>query len=324
MRKAGRGEWLLACLVVALIALPLASAAPALQVVPDRLLDQPLPVQARGTLQLGFTVANLGDGAVLLVRAEAPDGWNATALPSSMPLPNGSQAAPRAVEVVVRVPEDARPGQYPLRVAFAAVAPDGSVAEEVHDLTLALEHNPLVLGLWENPLPGPLDGWPGVLLLDVLFWTLVALLLLALQGPLVRGLGRREDRMAVRVAQRIRVPLVMLLLVLGLTASLQAVPPGPIAVNLGRLLHALALLVVMVLGYRAFQGALEWYGTNVAARTASQLDDVLCRCWRRSGPWSSCWPASSTRWPRWAWTSRPSSWAARSSAWCWPSRPRTP
>lgn len=267
----------------ALLLLALALASPALaetprvQVAPEAPLAEPVTVLPGQAFALNFTVASqVEERLLVLVAATGPPGWNVTVLPEGFELPNASEGVVRSFRLTVLPPGDARPGDFGLDVQVSAANAATEVGRVHLPIALAITHHALVLGLWENPLPPPVDNAYGVFLLDVLFWGLIAIVLIGAQDRIVAWLTRHaEKNVSARIVRDLRKPMFFALVFFGFTQSWAALPPGW-WVDLGhRILAAATILVTMYVVYKLFRAVLTYYVENISARTESTLDDIL-------------------------------------------------
>lgn len=269
---------LLLALLVGVAMAPLADAeAPQFRIVPDRDLAGGLDVAPGQVVRLNFTAENLGSDTVgLALDTDAPQGWNATILPAGFDLPNGSSGEVRRFTLSVQVPEAAKVATYPIAIEAVAVGPGGEATRLEVPVQLRITHVALVLGMWANPLPAPLDNPYGVFLLDLVFWAVIAGAIILLQDPIVRWLTRRAERsVSARIVRDLRKPMFMALVFLGITQAWQALPPSWWVEVGHRILAALTILVGMYVVYKVFRAALTYYIENVSAKTESTLDDIL-------------------------------------------------
>jgi small-conductance mechanosensitive channel len=274
----GRRRAALPLVLLALLAAPCAAAQGSLELAPEQPLASPLPLAPGEVVRLHWTVTNPAEeGFVVLLSATPPPGWNVTIVPPSFDLPPRAAGAVRTLALSLAVPEGARPQGYELSVHLAAVnSTTGTAFAQDLVVPLRVTHSALVLGAWRNPLPAPLDDAFGVFLLDLLFWAAVAGLFILLQDPVVKWLTRRAERnVGARIAVLLRKPVFLALVFFGATQAWDALPPS-LWVDAGhRLLAALTILVTMYVVYKVFRGVLLYYIENIAAKTESELDDIL-------------------------------------------------
>ncbi|MCA1813482.1 MAG: mechanosensitive ion channel, partial [Halobacteriales archaeon] len=267
-----------AALVLLLLPVSLAAAPEPLTLTPERPLASPLGVAPGSTLKLNWSVSNPNDeGLLLLLTASGPAGWNVTLLPTSFDLPERSAGAVRTFQLLVHVPDRAQPqpGSFAVHLA-AANSTTGDTLTQDLDVPVQVAYSALVLGRWDNPLPAPLDNAYGVFLIDLAVWALIAGVLLAVQKPLVAWLTRRaEQHVSAKIAATLRTPIFLSIVFFGLTQAWDALPPSW-WVDIGhRVLAATFILVAMFVVYKVFRAVLIFYIENIAAKTESELDDIL-------------------------------------------------
>jgi MscS family membrane protein len=265
-------------LALLLLAGPAVAAGGAIELRAERPLDAPVPVAPDAVAQFNFTATNAGeDGLLVSLRVAAPAGWNASAVPPSFDLPPRGEGQVRTFVVVVVVPADAPPRAERLTLqVVTANSTAGVLATQDLEVRLEVTHTALVLGLFRNPMPAPFDNAYGVFLLDLVFWSFIAITLILLQDPILLWLSRRaEKHVSARIVQLLRVPVFIALLFLGLTQSWAALPPSWWVLVGQRMFASLFILVAMYVTYKAFRAVTYYYIENIASKTESELDDIL-------------------------------------------------
>ncbi|MGQ0537080.1 MAG: mechanosensitive ion channel family protein, partial [Methanobacteriota archaeon] len=244
-------------------------------------VESPLATEARlrpdATETFTWSVANHHPTAELLVAVTisgAGPAYDARSLPARTTLEPGESAE---VAVEVRRLPDVAAGRAEIAVAFLAVnsSLDLLVANETV-LVVEPRGTDRVLGILPNPLPPPLDGAYGVVLLDIVVWGLVALVVLpflaGVVGRLTAGASRRVNR---EIVGKMRTPVFLAIVLWGLRDAVLELPhPAFVGPTVTLLSVALFVSVLLVL-YRVADSLLYYYSEQVAGRTETKLDDVL-------------------------------------------------
>jgi len=134
-----------------------------------------------------------------------------------------------------------------------------------------------ILGIWPNPLPAPLDGKWAAFGLSVAIWAGIALALLFVVDPVVKGLAKRTatriDDIVLRILRR---PVFVVVLLYGTVSSLAIL--GLPSEWHGPLLSAYGFLLILLLTwmtYRIFRDVLIQYGKDRSKRMKARADDRL-------------------------------------------------
>jgi len=275
-RRAALPTVALLALVLAALLLASPAAAETVQAVAKQPLENPLPIAPGGRAEVVWDVVNQGDANVTVtVHALAPEGWNVSVLPEGFSVPPQAEGAVRSFTLGVVAPERARPEVLRVTVVLGVVAGNATETQELVARFQVTERG-AVLGLFANPLPPPLDNVYGVFLLELGFWALVAAVFIGVQDPLVRFLTRRgEKHTGARVAALVRVPVFALLVIQGVRNAWSALPPGPLVDVGDKVLYAVVVMLGAYVAYRVLRAVLLYYAVNIAAKTETQLDDVL-------------------------------------------------
>jgi small-conductance mechanosensitive channel len=137
----------------------------------------------------------------------------------------------------------------------------------------------LVIGLFENPLPAPLDNEFGIFLLTVLFWLIGSLILVFLLDPVVKAFTLKTKTEVDDIVLRIiRTPLLFLVFFYGFVSSLRILDehiPSVVLDIVNALYGIAAVLILFYVAYKLFKDILVYYGELVAERTKSNIDDVI-------------------------------------------------
>lgn len=200
-------------------------------------------------------------------------GWEQSITPNQFFLePLAESNITLRLDPVGRVPE-----RVEFVVTFSLVDSDtGSAFQVQRPVTLIATESALVLGLFANPLPPPLDNVYGVFLLDVLFWVVVGAAAMVVGDAVVRMLAGRMPHDALRnVLTRLRRSVFLLVVAIGLERSFRVLPGSPPIDALSILLKVVVVVLWAVVGYRVLGAFLDYYSSVVAVKTETKIDDVL-------------------------------------------------
>ena len=136
-----------------------------------------------------------------------------------------------------------------------------------------------VLGVFENPLPSPLDNEWGVFLLDAILWLAIAFAIAYAMDLIKHVFVKRTATMIDDIVIGIvRTPILLLVFAFGVVQSLDALYkhiPEDIRDMVFAAYRIVLVLVIFYLAYKLFKEILIYYGKMIAKRTASKVDDVL-------------------------------------------------
>ncbi len=182
-----------------------------------------------------------------------------------------------STDVAVSLPEDSPFEEGDLRLRFTIIdRQSGEPIEQTIRVHLTVERAPLLLGIFDNPLPPTFqDGW-GMFAAELAAWLLIAGMAASLLGVLIhRAISNAELFVQDEMAAMVKAPVFYLITVLGLNFSWRLVPVSPVIEVIDSLLNAVAVVVAGVLAYRATGAGLYYYGQNIAGKTETKVDDVL-------------------------------------------------
>ena len=210
-------------------------------------------------------------------------GWTATVTPDVIPsLPYMSA---EGITLTVTSLENAEDIELNLTVTFTLLQ-NGTITfnEDRNAITNIYIEPPATekrwfFGMFQNPLPAPLDGDVGIFLMDVLLWLGISFLIFAVLGPFVKALTKKTktelDDIVLGIVRR---PVLILIFTFGIVTSmwhLDAYLPAIVIEYLGRIWGIIFLLVLLYVGWRLFKDLLIYYGKRIAAKTESKIDDIL-------------------------------------------------
>ena len=134
-----------------------------------------------------------------------------------------------------------------------------------------------ILGTWENNLPWPLDGNAGAFVVSVGIWALIALFVILVADPLLhRFTSKTATELDDMVLKIIRGPVLLLMVLFGAVNSLEILNLSRSLIADLELAYNVAFILVMAwLSYKIYAGVIVHYGHKLAAKTDSEVDDVL-------------------------------------------------
>ncbi len=142
-----------------------------------------------------------------------------------------------------------------------------------------LELDKKVIGFFTNPLPSPLDNEWGVFLLTVLIWFIFSIILVFLLGPLVKSFTKKtKTKIDDIILKIIRTPIFVLVFFYGLIDSLNILEEHihSMVYDIFNGIYGIALILILFyVAYRLFKDILVFYSRQIAAKTATNVDDVL-------------------------------------------------
>lgn len=134
-----------------------------------------------------------------------------------------------------------------------------------------------ILGIWPNPLPPPLDNKWAAFGISLVVWAGVAVALVFVVDPVLKGLAKRSPTRADDIVLRIvRGPVFVLVLMYGAVSSfaILGLPSHWQRILLSAYGFAVILLLTWV-AFRIFRGVLGHYGKEISKRTTTGIDDRL-------------------------------------------------
>ena len=181
------------------------------------------------------------------------------------------------VTLTVFAPPTQKSGQLVVQVLFRVTnATEGWNLAAFPVITRIVE-SPLVMGLFENPLPPPLDGKYGVFLLDVAIWTLIVVAVYEILELFLRRITKRtKTHVDDIVFGIVRLPLLTLLILLGIVESLDVLGlPLGFSSIISKVYYVIMVLVLAYVAYKIFRDVVIYYGKLYATKTQTQIDDVV-------------------------------------------------
>jgi MscS family membrane protein len=240
-------------------------------------------VTAGSSVTYNWTIMNVDSGANLTVDVSASitgRGWTCQANTATIVLlPDGLET----VTVVVTAPLESGSEEANLSVLLSVYEDD----HIVQVLTIGADTAVIgafasankVLGVFENPLPSPLDNEWGVFILDVVIWLAIAYSIAYIMNGVAWAFTRKTTTMLDDIILGIiRTPILVLVFVYGVVHSLDALHmhiPVDIRDMILSLYGVIIVLVVFYLAYKLFKKILVYYGKIISKKTASKIDDVL-------------------------------------------------
>ncbi len=194
----------------------------------------------------------------------APDGLGIVTVTATAPLESGSVTSNLTVTMSVYM------GTYLIEVTY--VEADTTIVG-------AFASANKVLGLFDNPLPSPLNNEWGVFMLDVVIWLAIALGIAYLMNVVAWIFTRKTATMLDDIILGIvRTPTLVLVFVYGVVQSMDALHmhiPTDVRSSVMSIYGVIVVLIVFYVAYKLFKKILVYYGKIIAKKTASKVDDVL-------------------------------------------------
>ncbi len=240
-------------------------------------------LRAGESITYNWTIRNIDSSADLTIMLEpsiVSDGWTAELSDSELALGPGNLTS---VTATVHAPYEKGDFSSNLTVVFR-VYQDGYLvqvtsASAVTEIIGAFGVANKVLGLFENPLPSPLDNEWGTFLLDVILWFVIAVGIAYMMDAVAYGFTRKTTTMLDDIIlEIIRTPVLLLVFAFGIVNSLDALHlhiPLDIRDLVLSLYSIVVVLAIFYLAYRLFKQILVYYGKIIAKKTTSSIDDVL-------------------------------------------------
>jgi hypothetical protein len=209
-----------------------------------------------------------------LVDPASDTDWSATVSPSHLVLgPGGSTE----VNLTVSSPLEAEEGSATLTVTFLLLRAGDPTVNEIQvrsamvDLVPApppLPTGNLILGLFENPLPPPLNSRAVTFVINIAIWAAIAGVAVLILTPVLHRLLRKtKTELDDVVLHIVRGPLILLLLTYGAVQSVAVLQPPDEAISTLFLAYNVVLIATLTwVAYGLFHGVLIEFGRR-AART---------------------------------------------------------
>ncbi len=134
-----------------------------------------------------------------------------------------------------------------------------------------------ILWQFENPLPAPLNNNYGTFALNLLIWAGIALIFAYVIGPAARMFTKRtKTDLDDRIIKILHVPIFVLIIVFGLVTSLSILPLSEHEVRIVFESYGIVLIAILTFViYKVFKEVIIYVGKRWAARTKTEIDDVL-------------------------------------------------
>lgn len=134
-----------------------------------------------------------------------------------------------------------------------------------------------LLGLFESPLPAPLDGNYATFGLNLAIWAAIALFIAFAVDPALRLLTRRtKTDLDDRLLKVLHAPVFVLIIVFGLVRSFAILPLTEHEIGTVYQAYGVILIVVFTfIVYKFFKEIIIHFGRKWASRTHTEIDRVL-------------------------------------------------
>ncbi len=245
--------------------------------------DYSKEITAGSSTTYNWTIMNVDSGANLTVVVSAAisgEGWGCEADATPITL------VPDALDTItVTVTAPLERGSEDANLTVTLNVYDGAHLVQVSSVGAgttivgAFASANKVLGLFENPLPSPLDNEWGVFLLDVIIWLAIAYSIVYIMNGVAWAFTRKTASMLDDIILGIiKTPILILVFLYGVVHSLDALHmhiPIDLRDVIMSVYGVVVVLVVFYLAYKLFKKIIVYYGKIVAKKTASKVDDVL-------------------------------------------------
>ncbi len=223
-------------------------------------------------------VDDLGNNLSVRARIIGEGRWKVNITPADMDL---AYKAASAFVLTLEVPDDAK-GEKVISVEFEVLQGSAVIKYSLEKVTIEViepEEDPKVLDMWDNPLPEPLDGKYGVLILDVLVWLGISVLIVLIMSPFLKQFSKRSKTdLDDRILSITRTPIILIVFLYGAVSSLMVIEDD-LGSRFMEVINRIYLVVFAVLVFymivKLFKEVVIYFGTKVASKTATEIDDLL-------------------------------------------------
>ncbi|UCE39283.1 MAG: mechanosensitive ion channel [Thermoplasmata archaeon] len=181
------------------------------------------------------------------------------------------------VVLSVTPPKDMKRGELKINLNFNITNKTGRWYVELPPVLTEVYEDPKVMGLFDNPLPSPLDNKYGVFLLDIIIWTLIVIIAYLIFEQLIhRWTKKTKTELDDIIFKIIRSPVLILMILYGIITSLEVLDlPKNIVGYVEQVYFIVLIIVVTWVIFKLFKDILIYYGKIYAEKTESQIDDIL-------------------------------------------------
>ncbi|MCX6650240.1 MAG: mechanosensitive ion channel [Methanomassiliicoccales archaeon] len=154
---------------------------------------------------------------------------------------------------------------------------NGTVQVEIIPIFGTMGEDNKILGIWDNDLPYPLDGNIGAFVVSVGIWAGIALFVILIANPLLHHVtSKTQTELDDIILKIIRGPVMLVMVLYGAVSSLEILNLNRELIAQLELMYRMAFVLVMAwLVYKIFDGVIIYYGHKLAAKTDSEVDDIL-------------------------------------------------
>lgn len=145
--------------------------------------------------------------------------------------------------------------------------------------------NNKIFGIWDNPLPPPLDTTYGAFLVTVLGWIGIAFFIVVVVSPIIHRAARKtETHIDDMILKIVKGPIFFIILLYGFTSSLKILNLPPEILVAIEDVYAIGLIFLLVwLSYKIFDNILITYAHTYSSKTEMDLDDTLVPLFEKLG-----------------------------------------
>jgi MscS family membrane protein len=134
-----------------------------------------------------------------------------------------------------------------------------------------------VFGIWQNPLPPPLDSNVGAFVVTLVGWILIALAFVFIVDPLVHYVTRKTDTDLDDIILRItRMPIFAFIIIYGSVSSLEILSlPRDLLAQIEMAYNVAFILLAVWVAYKVYDNIVLHYAKVYSSKTDTEIDDVL-------------------------------------------------
>jgi len=134
-----------------------------------------------------------------------------------------------------------------------------------------------LFGIWENPLPPPLETNYGAFAVTLVGWFVIALFIMYVMDPILHHFtGKTQTELDDRILRIIRGPIFLIVVLYGVVNSLEILNLPFDVIATMELVYSILLTVLLAwLAYKVYDSVIIYYGHRYSRKTDTTIDDVL-------------------------------------------------
>ncbi len=158
------------------------------------------------------------------------------------------------------------PIEQKISVLFSASS-GGDMINVQKSVIVNREHEVLIFGLLENPLPTPLDNQIGDFLMSVTIWVLIFLIVILFLKYVVKGItGKTKMKVDDIIVKAIRLPLLFILVLYGVVSSLKLLDIPSKLLNWLQICYNILFIILAMYALVKILSALVQVGISVSKK----------------------------------------------------------